>query len=420
MATTIGRIAKNALTWDVWAALAILVFTGVAKWHSSQMPVNAKVPTPVMPSPNARDYYNHAAAMERDSVQVDWACERPMDSSGVPKSITNDPTKGYHVFTLAEKDKLVAENQPAIAELRRGMRFEYMAPPVRSFTGTFPEYAADRRMARLLMMQGQVQASHGQWSDSAQSYIDDVKLGTDIPRGGVLIAMLVGNACRQIGLKHFDETLTHLSAADAESAALRIARLDAATVPLTETLQQEEWATQGGLLEMFRDPNWRSKLVSDTDQGGDMGMVTVNRFKLQLESPRAAYSNFTSAMNAEIVKAARPWTGGGDAVAEATPDDPVCMLLMPVYSASKFTVARGTLMVRFAEVRLALQAYRMNRGSYPASLDSLVPSYLSAVPLDPFTAGNPLRYRKSGFSYLLYSVGPDGVDNGGAADLSAV
>lgn len=105
MATTIGRIAKNALTWDVWAALAILVFTGVAKWHSSQMPVNAKVPTPVMPSPNARDYYNHAAAMERDSVQVDWACERPMDSSGVPKSITNDPTKGYHVFTLAEKDK---------------------------------------------------------------------------------------------------------------------------------------------------------------------------------------------------------------------------------------------------------------------------------------------------------------------------
>ena len=44
----------------------------------------------------------------------------------------------------------------------------------------------------------------------------------------------------------------------------------------------------------------------------------------------------------------------------------------------------------------------------------LVSAYLKAVPQDPFS-GKPLVYRPQGTNWLLYSVGPDRVDNGGKA-----
>ena len=42
----------------------------------------------------------------------------------------------------------------------------------------------------------------------------------------------------------------------------------------------------------------------------------------------------------------------------------------------------------------------------------LVPKYLRQVPSDPFR-GHPLVFRPQGTNWLLYSVGPDRVDDGG-------
>lgn len=47
------------------------------------------------------------------------------------------------------------------------------------------------------------------------------------------------------------------------------------------------------------------------------------------------------------------------------------------------------------------------------SLSDLVPNYLPAVPMDPFADNAPLRYIRTGTHFVLYSIGPDGADNGG-------
>ena len=70
-----------------------------------------------------------------------------------------------------------------------------------------------------------------------------------------------------------------------------------------------------------------------------------------------------------------------------------------------------------AELRLlaldaALRLYRERHGKHPDALSALVPEFFSSVPLDPFT-GRPFIYKPLTNSYLLYSVGPDGVDDGG-------
>jgi len=65
--------------------------------------------------------------------------------------------------------------------------------------------------------------------------------------------------------------------------------------------------------------------------------------------------------------------------------------------------------------QFALQSYKLDHGAYPAALSALVPSYLKAVPTDPFALSLPLRYSQVGTQYLLYSIGPDGREGGGKA-----
>ena len=66
---------------------------------------------------------------------------------------------------------------------------------------------------------------------------------------------------------------------------------------------------------------------------------------------------------------------------------------------------------------IALKRFQMKNGHYPTGLAGLVPAFLPAVPLDPVD-GKPLRYRSNGDgTFLLYSVGENGKDDGGNPSL---
>jgi hypothetical protein len=68
--------------------------------------------------------------------------------------------------------------------------------------------------------------------------------------------------------------------------------------------------------------------------------------------------------------------------------------------------------VRLLAAELAVRAYRSAQGRAPTSLEQLVPKYLQHVPLDPFS-GKPMVYRPQDTNWRLYSIGEDGVDDGG-------
>ena len=70
---------------------------------------------------------------------------------------------------------------------------------------------------------------------------------------------------------------------------------------------------------------------------------------------------------------------------------------------------------RCSAVALALERYRQAKGSWPESLNALTPSYLPAIPVDPFD-GKPLRYRQYPEGVVVYSIGTDGKDNEGKFD----
>ncbi|MCS6975988.1 MAG: hypothetical protein NZM31_03110 [Gemmatales bacterium] len=117
----------------------------------------------------------------------------------------------------------------------------------------------------------------------------------------------------------------------------------------------------------------------------------------------------------------------------ATLDPHECHRAVKQYHASVPTGSVSSLLIRInpepylsarqallscAAVGIAVERFRIRHGRWPNDLDELVPDFLDRVPRDCFT-GNPLRYRVTSEGVIIWSVGPDGVDEGGSVQCWA-
>jgi len=66
-------------------------------------------------------------------------------------------------------------------------------------------------------------------------------------------------------------------------------------------------------------------------------------------------------------------------------------------------------------IAAAIERYRLDQGAPPDQLETLVPGYLDTVPPDPYDE-QPLRYRREGEGYVVYSIGDNLADEGGTED----
>lgn len=87
-------------------------------------------------------------------------------------------------------------------------------------------------------------------------------------------------------------------------------------------------------------------------------------------------------------------------------------LIVPSSIKVRIAQDRGEQIERNVHVAFALAAFRADHSKHPTKLDELSPDYLAAVPGDLFS-GKALIYKPAERGYLLYSVGPDGTDDGG-------
>jgi len=95
-------------------------------------------------------------------------------------------------------------------------------------------------------------------------------------------------------------------------------------------------------------------------------------------------------------------------------------ILLPAMSAMVRSHDQITTDLNGIRLEIAIERYRQETGSLPATLDDLLPDYIDELPGDIFAEGeSAYRYRvlgtpdEQGRAYHLYSVGYDGVDNGG-------
>jgi hypothetical protein len=88
-------------------------------------------------------------------------------------------------------------------------------------------------------------------------------------------------------------------------------------------------------------------------------------------------------------------------------------ILMPSLGRAASAHYRALGQRRMAAIALAIRLFEVNRGHRPRTLDELVPDYLPTVPADPMSSNGVIQYLPNAEHPRLYSIGPDGIDDGG-------
>ena len=90
-------------------------------------------------------------------------------------------------------------------------------------------------------------------------------------------------------------------------------------------------------------------------------------------------------------------------------------LMVPALTGVLRSQARGEALHAAAKVLVAATRERLATGEPPEAPADLAPGRLAALPRDPFTLDKPLLSKRTDDRFLVYSVGPDGEDDGGPA-----
>jgi hypothetical protein len=171
-------------------------------------------------------------------------------------------------------------------------------------------------------------------------------------------------------------------------------------------------------------PPWADPLAIPAPSSRIEGFVSrpvhLARAQRALERFNVAIDAFTAAPDLREFLAAFPESGpggfneAGEAVADRGEDNYARLLTATIQQIGRMhyvSMARR----RTAALALALRLYQAERGDWPAAeLSALVPDYVAHVPTDPLSSsGEPLIFVPDEHRPRVYSVGEDGIDDGG-------
>ena len=380
------------------------------------------IPVSPEPNPNARSFFIAAGNGIQDGKAVGYAMSNlPQTNQSQTKNaaipnFSRSAVSDDHVYTLAEKEKLIRENQSSLALLREGFHYGYGNKTSRSARDLFPEYAKFRELARLLVLEAQVKRGHADYAGAVGSELDALEIGVMVPRNGVLIAGLVGIACEAIGRRKIWDDYSHLDAAQAESALRRLTAIEAKRFAYADTIEEEKRFGQAEFLAECRSadgvPANEAAEMDETDGRQESAMQKWGwKMRVRLIGSRTIFENYTGYMDQFIQDQRQPY--GLHLPPPPVPNDPVNSILLPVFNEGRIKFVQSETENHLLAVTLALHAYHESHGAYPDSLTAVAANVPANLLSDPFAAQENLRYRKDGAEYVLYSVGPDGRDDGG-------
>jgi hypothetical protein len=422
-----SRVEKAIL---ITAAVAfIATAAGVIVTTESNLDPVVTIPKPTVPNPNGFDYL--VVASQR-LVQA-WPMQGyvPMRLFSSPLNVRKS-RKSLELFTvgmgrylqgfgtnaknydlhdpkiMAAATGLLQQNQTAISTAEQGLQYVYLTPP--SGPRVAPYFAPFRNLVSVLAFRANVDAARGDGNGAVTSALDAVRIGSQIPRGGVVVNALVGYDCEAIGRKPIWDNLNALGSDQCHRVASTLESIDASADSYADVLTEQKWAGEANLMQVLVTPNWKTQVLQATQNvtnTQDPWKGVRDSLYVSMLGKRRIVDDYIAHMNAAIVAARGPY----GTQAEVTASDRITDGLF--FLGDRFKSTFNQTEDRLLATTCALRAYQLDHGAYPATLGQLVPSYLSSVPLDPFATSSPLRYRLTGAKYVLYSIGPDMHDDGG-------
>ncbi len=305
---------------------------------------------------------------------------------------------------LSVERLVVSRNTAALVRLRSAFGKQCRVPPARSWSLPLPYLASCRELARLLSAQADVRGADGDWSGSFDAGVDAVHLGCDLERGGNTTHSMSGMAFQSIGQRPMERAIEHLEASACGKLAERLQ-----TILLSRQTQREMYMEERNVsltilqneidARFFMDPGTAEEQPNSFE-------MSISRMHWHLLRDRTireveAYANMTLREMSKPIPQRRT-------IPE--PSSQLAGMLAP--AAARFCLAydRCDARNRIILVALAIRRFRLENGILPAKLDEL--ELKTRLLRDPFS-GAELVYQRGIDDYLLYSVGPDGKDDGG-------
>jgi hypothetical protein len=382
-------------------AILLLAAFGWRIW--SNITPEVTIPETKLPSPNAFDSYQAGAQAINDPK---WLASIVQSEEPVP----------------AEVESFIQKNANALALARAGLLHQYHHPPVRSFDQKSEELLGMKNLAHLFLLEAQMKKARSDWTGASQNYLEVIRLGEDLSRGSPLIFRLVSMAITAMGTRQLTGIIDQLSADAAKNASRVVQQTMGRRVPMTETLQEEKWTVQASLLELFRKPNWRLRLAPPAGVDGNVlgpeeeatEWEKAVRFAITFPyTKHEVLDAYTRYMDGWISRVSDSFSLRAEPFLDAGPFN--SGLALPSLAMRRMLTRDTYFESQFGllTVSLALRAYKLEKGGYPNKLVELIPDYLERIPDDPFDPRKALRYKTAQPNYVLYSLGPDRVDNGG-------
>ena len=248
-------------------------------------------------------------------------------------------------------------------------------------------------------MQSRVRAARGDWGAAADSALDAIRLGEDIPHGGPLVAGLVGIACQALGQRPLWEAVDHLDAAQARTAIQRLQAILARHATYSEVMQEEKRFGEASLQERFRSETPKSARATANEYlaFGDEKNGALQRYRLVLcllFGQKRITNNYISYMDQLSASGQKPY--GLHLPLPPTPTDPLNQITVSAFTYARWKFVHAETQNALLLVALALHAFRLENGHAPASLSELVPSYLPQLPDDPCAVQGTFKYHLQG------------------------
>jgi hypothetical protein len=237
-----------------------------------------------------------------------------------------------------------------------------------------------------------------------------------------LISQLVRVACRTVAERKIERILAQGEPSPAALATLQRELEREGMEPLLLYGIKGERACSDSVMESIQEGRISSFGLRNL-LGGALGSnlspdnVRLAFLWLSIRSDRAGTLRF---MNRAVEVAKLPPERQRSALkalmAETKTQNVLLRLLLPAVDKVGDACNRTAAEYRSAALAIAAERYRREQGRWPGTLTELVPRYIDHIPTDPFD-GAPLRLGRFAEGILVYSVGYDGQDNGGAIDL---
>jgi hypothetical protein len=321
--------------------------------------------------------------------------------------------------TKALVAQYIADNNEALELLHKAAAIKHCRYPIDlavGFDAVLPDLKNVRESIKLLELEGLLHAENGEAELAAGSVISSFGLARSLEKEPVLISQLVRVACQAVAVSSLerainrteftDEQLVELGqvitgAEDRSGMARAFAgeRCQILSV-FTESKSLGSGLTSPGIPSGLMLGLYRAAGLADAD-----AVIYLDLTNDYIETTRLSPHQRQRAATTIEAKI------------EATSKVHVLLhMLMPAFSRVITIDLRSIADLRTARVGLAAQRYRLAVGKLPDTLADLAPTYLEAVPKDPFD-GNEMRYKKLEAGFVVYSINEDLSDDGGKERL---